>query len=895
MKLTFEIDYHTNWGEHIHILGECPELGGGNIDKAPVLAACGYSLHKVEIEVSPALSSVDYRYVVKRDDGTTRNEWGPDRHLVIDANLSEGTIVDSWQDPPADRPFYSSAFTEAIFNRKCQTPMHSLKPSTLQISVEAPHVESDCMVAIVGSNDALGNWNPAKAIPMNSCRFPIWSLQLMMSDFAGQHVEYKFVLMREYDRSILEWEDGENRTLDIAESMDNHAMVINGLRFRSSDRKWRGTGVAIPVFSLRSDKDCGVGDFADIKELVDWAVDTGQKIIQLLPINDTTMTGTNGDSYPYNAITCFGLHPMYLRVREVGELSDRKEQSHYDAWFASLNKQKTVDYESVNRAKNEYMLKLFRQQGESDMQLDAFKKFVDQNSEWLTPYAAFCTLRDLYGTADMSAWVEYAVYTPSRIHHLSTLYPDRFQFVYFVQFHLDRQLKDAVRYAHSRGVAIKGDIPIGISRNSVDAWMMPELFNLDWSAGAPPDDFAVMGQNWGFPTYNWERMAVDGFAWWKSRLKKMAEYFDAYRIDHVLGFFRIWQIPRSAIHGLLGIFNPALPLSAEEMSLNYGFEFNERWMTRPYIADWMLGDVFGDLADRVKSQFLLPAADNLYSLREEVSTQRKARDYVNSLNDLDDDTRRRISSGLLNLLDQVLMIEDPYQGGTYHPRIAAKKTYAYTVLGERQREYFDRMYEDFFYHRNDELWRKKAMWKLPEIIDATGMLSCAEDLGMIPACVPEVMKKLEILSLEIERMPKDPNAEFADTAKYPYLSVCSTSTHDMPGIRRWWELDREKTQRFYNSVLGQSGEAPFYAEPWICREIISINLKSPSMFCILPLQDWLSIDPVIRREDPREEQINRPDDPHHYWCYRMHLTLGDLKSASRLNNEISHLIADAGR
>lgn len=893
MKLTFNIDYHTNPGEHLFISGSVPELGGMDPKKAVELTAASGGRQTISLEISPAAASLSYRYFLHRDDGTERAEWGSDRTIRLDSHLLSATIYDHWQEQPSDKSFYSSAFTDCICRPDTLQTTHSLKSGILRITVKAPMVLPGTTLAITGAGDTLGNWDPILATELNNGSFPTWAIDLPLDTFKGKTTEFKFLLLRESDRSVIGWENGSNRTISLPEMNDNGAVVIAGLHFINPSSLWRGAGVAIPVFSLRSSDDFGVGDFYDLKEMIDWAASTGQKMIQLLPINDTTMSHTWTDSYPYNAISCFALHPMYLRLQEMGQLADRQEQSRFDSLARELNNLPEVDYERVNAAKNKYTQLLFAQQGKAEMTSTAFKKFFTANESWLKPYAAFCVLRDHYRTADMSAWEEYAVYDPIRIDRFIRQHAEETDYIYYIQYHLDRQLRHVRDYAHSKRVAIKGDIPIGISRNSVDAWISPELFNLDFSAGAPPDDFSIMGQNWGFPTYNWDVMARDGFAWWKARFRKMAEYFDAYRIDHVLGFFRIWQIPLDAIHGLLGFFNPALPMTPDEMRFTYDFHFNAADHTHPYIADWMLHDFFGDLTDQVRAQYLESGENGRYRLRPEFSTQRRVADTFSS--GTQDDHADRIRNGLTGLIDEVLFIEDPYEKGKYHPRIAAQHTFAYRALDGYQRACYDRLYNDFFYHRHNDFWHGKAMWKLPPVIEATDMLVCAEDLGMIPACVPDVMHRLEILSLEIQRMPKDPATEFADTWRYPYLSVCTTSTHDMGGIRQWWEEDRSVTQRYYNHVLGHGGEAPFYAEPWICRQIIENHLKSPSMLCVLPLQDWLSTDGSLRRNDPREEQINVPANSRHYWRYRMHLTLGELRKAESFNEDITAMIRDSGR
>ncbi|MDE7443684.1 MAG: 4-alpha-glucanotransferase, partial [Muribaculaceae bacterium] len=412
-------------------------------------------------------------------------------------------------------------------------------------------------------------------------------------------------------------------------------------------------------------------------------------------------------------------------------------------------------------------------------------------------------------------------------------------------------------------------------------------------AGAPPDDFSLLRQNWGFPTYIWEEMSKDGFQWWKSRMRKMAEYFDAFRIDHVLGFFRIWQIPMDAIHGLLGIFNPALPYSPDELRYNFDFWLDVEKQTKPYIMDWFMHDFFGEFTDEAKQRFLDRNSDGSYRLKPEFDTQRKVANYFE--NKPKNEKNEKICNALLDLIDQVLFIEDPYEKGKYHPRITAQNTYTYRSLSDYEKWCFDRLYNNFYYHRHNDFWYDKAMWKLPPLLDATRMLVCAEDLGMIPACVPAVMDRLEILSLEIQRMPKDPTTEFGIPGSYPYYSVCTTSTHDMGGIRQWWEENRENTQKFYNLILREAGEAPSYAEPWICDKIITQHLESPSMLAIFPLQDWLSISPQLRRDNPYDEQINFPANSRHYWRYRMHLTVEQLMADNNFTALLRKKILDSHR
>ena len=892
MKLLFRIDYRANWGESLYLCGDTALLGNGDTSRALRLEVDGDRLWHAEVELPDSVAAFTYRYIIKNEQGDTRQEWGQGHCFRPAAGVNEYDIYDRWQDQPFDKPFYSAAFTECI----CRHNSAGTKPllpasGYVELCVAAPMVAPGCTLAISGEGDALGNWNPDRAIRMNSAEYPIWKAKIPAAGLNAA-TEYKYLIVDSANGRVVSWEGGNNRSIGV-EPRENAATILAGMRFINSQTPWKGAGTAIPVFSLRTESDFGVGDFYDLKEMVDWAAAAGQTFLQILPINDTTMTGTWVDSYPYKANSIYALHPMFLRLEAIGELKDKKRREYYENLRKELNALPEVDYERVNKAKAEYCREIFASDGAKTMASPEYKAFIEKNGHWLLPYAAFCVLRDRFGTPDFNKWGEYAVYSADVQAKVQAEAQTEIDFACYLQFHLDAQMRHVHEYANSHSIALKGDIPIGISRTSADAWVDPRLFNLDCQAGAPPDDFSVLGQNWGLPTYNWEEMSLDGFAWWKARFAKMAEFFDAYRIDHVLGFFRIWQIPMDAIHGLLGYFNPALPFSESELRNNYDFWIDVDLQTTPYIMDYFVEDFFGPYTREALDTYCNSAGYGRYKLKPEFDTQRKVADHFATLPK--DEKHTRICDGLLGLIDNVLFIEDPVEKGKYHPRISAQYTYIYRALNDYERWCFNRLYNDFFYHRHNSFWYDKAMWKLPPLIDSTNMLTCAEDLGMIPACVPAVMQQLEILSLEIQRMPKDPGSTFGDTWNYPYYSVCTTSTHDMGGIRQWWEEDRDRSRDFYNNVLHEHGAAPYYAEPWVCDRIVDLHLASPSMLCILPLQDWLSIDANLRRENPNDEIINVPANPQHYWRYRMHLTIAELASHTEFTSYLRDKTAHFGR
>ena len=606
-----------------------------------------------------------------------------------------------------------------------------------------------------------------KKYPMSWTDGAVWTLTLDKVSVASLK-DYGYVLMKDGLIDRIEWTNHSakpaagTKELVLRDSWID--CPIPGCPFPRAhqaekfDRAgFRGAGTAVPVFSLRSESDFGIGEFNDLKDLVDWAVKTGQCIIQILPINDTTRKGEWKDSYPYSPVSSFALHPIYIHLQDLGI----KETAAFKKEQQELNALPEIDYPRVYKSKMALVRKAFTARGQKDLESAACRKFIKENAYWLDEYAEFCAKRD-GNEPEYHKWI---------------------------QFHLDKQLSAQVKYARSKGISLKGDLPIGVSQDSADAYYHPELFNLDSSAGAPPDYFSQDGQNWGFPTYNWDEMAKDDYAWWKSRLRKMSQYFDAFRIDHILGFFRIWEIPAEQKSGLMGHFNPALPYSADE----------------------------------------------IYFMR---------------------------------LPREGLFHEDPRHPGFWQPLIKPDTS----RLEWWQKDRFDALYTDFFYHRHDEFWRRNAERKLPELLSASGMLACGEDLGMVPDCVPGVMDHWKILSLEMTQMDKGHG--------WPTLSVCATSSHDM------------STLRMQNAEAGKGDMAP-----WEVKRILWNHLNSRSMLAIFPLQDWVAIDENLRRKDFMEERVNQPADPNHHWRYRFHLPISELTSekASELNVQIEGLLKDSGR
>ena len=893
MKVTFNINFHTVWGQKLCVVGSIPELGSWEPALAKEMSYKGDGNWQLELEVTSPVKDIEYRYFLSVNDKQIFEEWEKNHQVFFIGQADQYTLYDYWQVRPANLAFYSSAFTKSLFAHPCNTHERVVKSGKrLTIKISVPRVEKNQRVAITGNQECLGNWHPDKALILSCDTFPVWHIDLDAGEITYP-LEYKFLICDDQQQPLY-WEEDENRVLNLPPQQVGETAIVSGLYFRDNLPLWRCAGSVIPVFSLRSEKSFGVGDLGDLRMLVDWGRKTCQRIIQVLPMNDTTTTHTRTDSYPYSAISIYALHPMYISLPDLGELADPEKAAFFARKQAELNGLDAVDYEQAVRYKLEYCREYFRQEGEAILSTSEYREFFAQNESWLMPYAAYCYLRDMYRTSDFTQWKENSVFDKNTIRELCSVggkaYPE-ISFLYFLQYVLHTQFKGVSDYARKNGIVLKGDLPIGVNRTSVEAWMEPKYFNMNGQAGAPPDDFSVNGQNWGFPTYNWDMMEKDNFSWWKKRFRKLEDYFDSFRIDHILGFFRIWEVPSEYVQGLCGHFNPALPLTPNEIE-QYGLDFNEARLTTPHINREFLPELFGDQTEEVIGAFLAQSSSRHFVLKPFCDTQRKVEALFAGKTD---EASLRIKKGLFAIANEVLFLRDPREPDKFHPRISASQSYLYRELSASDQYAFDQLYWNFFYHRHNEFWKAQAFNRLTPLVGSTNMLVCGEDLGMIPESVPDVMNKLQIFSLEIERMPKTPQREFSDLYNLPYHSVCTTSTHDMTPLRSWWKEDRAKIQRYYNNVLGYAGDAPEECTADLATQIVSNHLATASMLAIIPIQDWFAMDDSIKRKDYEAERINVPSDSNHYWRYRMHITLEKLIEADCLNNKITELIRNSGR
>ncbi|NJO25562.1 MAG: 4-alpha-glucanotransferase, partial [Bacteroidia bacterium] len=594
MKVHFFVRFHTNQGQTLLLSGNTPTLGDGITEAAIPMSYFNEEFWQytwvLPGDAAGLPDVLQYHYILKNPGGEIVHEWGDDRAIELTGITSEETqIIDTWNHAGEYENVFSLApFRDVLLDeKKTAAKKKAGKSFTHSFKVKSPLLMEDEVICLIGGSKALSSWNSSDALIMVK-QGNWWTVNVNLTKDQFP-IAYKYGVYNTKYKQFVQYEGGNNRILHDSNGTKKITILHDGFAHLPNNF-WRAAGINIPVFSLRSQKSFGVGEFTDLKLLIDWASLIGLKMIQILPVNDTTSTHTWTDTYPYSAISAFALHPLYLNLEKIagkkyaGLIKPLKKKQK------QLNSLKDIDYEQVVKFKFRAIEELYHAQGKEVFEEDAYKDFFDKNKYWLVPYAAYSYLRDKNGTPDFSQWKQHSIYDEKAIEKLvspSQKHFDEIGVHYFAQYHLHLQLKEAHDYAHKKGIIVKGDIPIGVNRFGVDTWMEPELYHLNVQAGAPPDDFAVKGQNWSFPTYNWKKMREDGYTWWKTRFEQMSRYFDAFRIDHILGFFRIWSIPVDSVEGIMGHFVPAIPVHINEFNERHIW-FNWHRYCRPHITDTVL-------------------------------------------------------------------------------------------------------------------------------------------------------------------------------------------------------------------------------------------------------------------------------------------------------------------
>ena len=656
-------------------------------------------------------------------------------------------------------------------------------------------------------------------------------------------------------------------------------------KINSANAGNRLIGTVIPISALRTEKSLGVGEFPDLAEFGALCAKMGIGLIQLLPVNDTGY-----QSSPYSALTAFGLNPLYL---SIGALP---ESTAYKAGIEAIEKKYSsavrFPYEALLRDKMDLLKKIFRDNAKELTVSPALKAWIGVNP-WVKPYAVFRHLKEVNAEKSWREWgakeadasgIDARWNDPSlRGEHL---------FWAWLQQALDTQFSAAAASLAGMGIRLLGDLPILMNEDSCDVWSQPENFNLDLSAGAPPDMYSPEGQNWGFPTYNWEAQSKDGFAWWKSRLKAAEKYYQAYRIDHVLGFFRIWASRSRDNSALLGRYIPFIPVNQTDLEdLNFD-RGRIRWICEPHIPTGEIWDALkAGWGETFNEAELSEAANRVFQLalnrigQEELWLFKKNIQGEKDITALDIHPAAR--AFLLKAWGNRIFFE--HKSGEYYPVWYYTQSRAYVSLSEDERESLETLLEK---HNEDseKIWEAEGKKLLSVLTSSSVMLPCAEDLGAVPACVPKVLSQLNILGLRVVRWHREWEKQgepYIPFEEYPELSVCTPAVHDSSCLREWW--DREADQQQFTDFLGVPSLPKVY-NPGTARIMLSKIASSTSMYRVFQIQDLLHLSNLWYAADPASERINVPGTTNDFnWTYRLPALISQLAKDEDLIRFVSEL------
>ncbi len=884
MEIFFKVKFSTQ--EEVKLAIRFTEKAGEKTMEIPLKTGDdGYWQNLLKTEEHPIHKKFVYQVIVKNT-GMPESEYqlatgniNLKKYAEERVNiLHENTATDDFLKPD------KTDFFKRVIRKAHHLPgFKPAKNSTHIFRANFPVLQNDKFICLTGAGKKMNEWDESHPLLFVPGKDGYASIKLNLKKEIFP-LEYKLGVYDAVQQTIIVFEEGANRILNY----DRHTQSANFIYVPNVFQQyaWKGAGVNVQLSSLKRNNGWGTGEFSDIRLLADWCRKTGLKMIQLLPINDTTTHASGNDSYPYAAISAFALHPQFLNVQQLADEFSFTISSSVADEAARLNNLPVVDLAPVIALKLTVLKELFTAEKNNFLADRNWLEFFEYNKPWLLPYAVFCCLRDKYHSINSNDWNGFAVFNKEKVNEFAaedTGHYHEILFWYFLQYHLHLQLKDASRYAHTRKIILKADLPIGVGRHSVDTWQHPEYFRMQMQAGAPPDAFSGIGQNWGFPTYNWDQIAFDNNEWFKKRLKYPQQYFDALRIDHVLGLFRIWSVPLEQDEGLLGHFVPAIPLGERDFA-QAGLLFNKEKYCTGFCNSDILQHKFGEDADEVHHLFF-----DDFKIKKAFNSQEKIRLYFDK-----NSGQRKWQQGLFDIIADVVLLPDDQLKNAFHFRINMQQTNCFQHLPELEKPLLIELYDQYFNKNQEELWKESGRSKLQMFKENTSMLLCAEDLGMVPEFTEELLHSMDVLSLQVQQMPKK-DQYFSETETANYETVVMPDTHDMATIREWWETHRSGAQYFFNNVLREYGDAPYFCEPWICKKIIEMHLHSPAMWSVFLIQDLLGINGSLRRANPAEERINNPSQQHFVWNYKMHISLETLLARQDFEDELKLMIKGNNR
>lgn len=668
------------------------------------------------------------------------------------------------------------------------------------------------------------------------------------------------------------------------------------------------TGVAVPLGALYTKDNPVIGEFPDLKPFADYCQAAGISIIQLLPVNDT---GTQ--SSPYSGLSAFALHPIYIRLKDVpgfDELykNDEKFKKAYDVFVANQKYTLRYNYDAILNTKTALLKMLYdsTDEGKTGDAGEALSKWIKANS-WVKDYAVYKNLKWNYMQASWKSWLESdRNKTKEEISALwnKKAFKKEHLFYAWTQMVADAQFRDAVDYVKAAGLMLKGDMPILMNEDSCDAWAYPEVFNQELRAGAPADGDNPNGQNWGFPTYNWKNLKDDDYSWWKARLTNASKYYDAYRLDHILGFFRIWAIPEADLNALNGHTEPYAFIKRSEL---YDLGFNDdriRWLSQPHIPTGVIEDItwnhdkahqilaiFCDKIDGEELWRFSPALKGNKAIEEADLTELCAPEAIG-----------RVKKVLEDYWSNRTLIE--IAKNKFVPLWTYGKSTSWGTLNDQEKGALLNCFNELN-EKNEKLWKKQADEIFAAITKSVKMIPCGEDLGVNIECVPKTMDAHKILGLRVVRWCRkwsEPGQPYVPFSEYTPLSVTTTSVHDSSTVRQWWDEEKDSVRAFVsanpeafgikeNELMDMTqaiSAQPFNAQ--VAQSILKASAAAASVWFIPPLQDFLYMDEKLWLDKAADERINVPGTVTEFnWTYRLPVSLEELSENAELTGKIKKI------
>ena len=674
----------------------------------------------------------------------------------------------------------------------------------------------------------------------------------------------------------------------------------------------KSMGTSIPLGAIYTTKKDGtvIGEYTDLPEFAKFCKKAGFTLLQLLPVNDT---GTQ--SSPYSGLSAFALHPIYIDLSAIPEFAAAYKNADFKKAYDKMIKdfpysaQGRYNYMGILNAKTDLLNRLYEtteiaKSGKAD---EALEKWIKKNP-WIVNYAVYKNLKVKYNQATWKDWAKEDR-TPSEKEIKARWNDEKLKknhlFFAWVQMRANEQFKSATDAVKKAGITLKGDMPILMNEDSCDAWALPNIFNHNLRAGSPVDGENPTGQNWGFPTYNWEYLREHKFSWWVDRLKNAEQYYGAYRLDHILGFFRIWAIPVRDTTAVLGHTVPYVPMSRDDLH-SIGFDDGRiRWLSQPHVHTGLIEDITWNhqSATDILSKFMDRIGnEELWLFKSSIAGDKDI--YEADLSAFcQGDNQQRCKDALSRAWQNRCLIE--VTPDNFVPVWTYYTSNAWNSLNDGEKNALKGLMDRKGWEQN-KLWETQSDEILSTLTKSVKMIPCGEDLGAELPCLPYVMEKNGILGLRVNRWTRrwsEGGQPYVPLNEVTYLSVTTTSVHDSTTVRQWWQEDRGGSSLFVRTNpwafgidgfdqnrINEVANSPF--TPEIAESYQKGVATANSVWIINPLQDFMAMEQKYWTQDSNAERVNVPGSVNDFnWTYRMPVTVEELAGDASLIGKIKGIVA----